>query len=360
MENIDREKLEQESQYSSEELLENKLKEKKVEFKRPNILISGYTGAGKTTLLQKIFGKELVPDSMIGHFEPRTAGFDKYENAMLKIYDSAGLVLGQTEENFLNTAKEFVEGKQEDPNVDNHIHLVWYCISLPGARVEECDLSLIKNIFPNVIVVGTKNDIAKPNQRDGILQKLKANGVKEGRIIYTSEEDNDSIMRLIDLSYELLPSAYKDAFISAQKLSIKKKREKCELIIHGAAGSAAAVGAIPIPMSDAAIITPIQTGMIVGMGMIMGIPEGMAKKIFLPVVARTIGIMTASSLIKLFPVIGSAIQAGIAAALTEAVGWISLNYFEQCAIASIEDRPMPDFVFNQQEFKTIFEEMKQK
>ena len=209
-------------------------------------------------------------------------------------------------------------------------------------------------------MVGTKNDIAKQVQRDGIKKKLIDNGINANRIIYTSEEDVNSITSLVDLSYEILPTAYQDAFISAQKVSLKKKKEKCENIIHTAALAAAGVGAIPIPISDAALITPIQVSMIVSMGMIMGISKETAKSIFLPVIAKTVGILTASSLSKLIPGLGSAIQAGVAAALTEAVGWISLNYFEQCAIANIEGRPMPEFVFNDKEFGKIVEEVENK
>ena len=64
-------------------------------------------------MLQKIFGKDLIPDKMIGHAEPTTMRFEKYQNNMLTVYDSPGFEIGQTKEEVEKIAREFVRSKQE-------------------------------------------------------------------------------------------------------------------------------------------------------------------------------------------------------------------------------------------------------
>ena len=95
-------------------------------------------------------------------------GYDCYENELVRIWDSKGLENGEAEEVFTAHTRDFVREKQRDPDVDNHIHLVWYTIQGSGARVTDCDLNLIRNIFnpEHVIVVVTKNDATRPRQKD--------------------------------------------------------------------------------------------------------------------------------------------------------------------------------------------------
>ena len=157
--------------------------------KRPNILVCGYTGSGKSSLVKAILG-DVVPDSAIGDGAPRTMGYDCYENDLVRIWDSKGLELGETEGSFTEETRRFVRSRQESPNVDDHIHLVWYTIQGPGARVTECDRNLIRNIFntKNVIVVITKSDITRPNQKAALQQVIMDSGIPADRIIFTCDE----------------------------------------------------------------------------------------------------------------------------------------------------------------------------
>ena len=191
----------------------SKYEEARVRFgKRPNILVCGYTGSGKTSLTKAILG-DLVPDNAIGDGRPMTMGYDCYENELVRIWDSKGLENGQTEEEFTVHTRNFVRQRQEDSDVDNHIHLVWYTIQGSGARVTDCDLNLIRDIFnpEHVIVVVTKADATRQRQRDALLQALMEAGIPEERIVFTSDSESGSIgcKELMLLSYRMLPEAYK-------------------------------------------------------------------------------------------------------------------------------------------------------
>ena len=336
--------------------------------KRPNILICGYTGSGKSSLVKAILGG-VVPDSAIGDGAPKTMGYDCYENDLVKIWDSKGLELGETEESFTEETRRFVRSRQDDPNVDNHIHLVWYTIQGPGARVTDCDKNLIRNIFStrNVIVVVTKSDITRANQKSALQQVIMESGVPADRIIFTCDEEGGSegCKELMNLSYAMLPDAYKDAFMEAQRIdreakiqAVRDKAGKAKAIIATATTAAAGAAAIPIPLSDAAVIVPIQVTMIATLAGLYGLREEAIKQSALPFVARLAGVFLATSLLKLIPGLGSAINATVAGTLTGAMGLYVQNNFEESAIARIEGRPAPDLGFDVELFKKFYAEYK--
>jgi uncharacterized protein (DUF697 family) len=254
-------------------------------------------------------------------------------------------------------------------NVDNHIHLVWYAIQGTGARITDCDLKLIKEIFTprNLIVVITKSDFTRDTQKAALKQRLLDNGIAENRIVFTSDAEGGSIgcKELMELSLEMLPEAYKDAFAYAQQVDAERRRQavlnksgKAKGIIISATTAATAAGAIPIPLSDAAVITPIQVSMIGGLAALYGLNGKELSVMAMPMIAKTVGMLTASSLLKLIPGLGSVVNGGIAALLTGAMGWFVQAQFEKLAIAKALGQPPPDINFNFDLFKSYLDEYK--
>ncbi len=336
--------------------------------RRPTVLISGYTGCGKSSLIRAVCGN-VVPLDVIGDGRPKTMGFDKYETEDICVYDSRGLEIGDTEEQFTTVTRDFVRKRQEERNVDNHIHLVWYAIQGCGARVTDCDINLIRNIFDpdNVIVVITKKDITRPNQLDALINRLAEAGVPKRRIIATSDENagSDGCRELMEMSYEMLPEAYRDAFVSAQQVDIEKKvkaikdkKVTARKIIVAAATAAAAVGAIPIPGSDAPLLMGEQALMIGALAGVYGFDKGQMKQVALPMLARVGGMMMASSLVKLIPFAGSVIQAGVAGLITTAMGWFVADQFEKNAIAIVRGEAVSEFAFDPSAFVQYYEKYK--
>lgn len=122
--------------------------------------------------------------------------------------------------------------------------------------------------------------------------------------------------------------------MSKSKVHMPKELEKkCRVAIHSAATASAAAGAIPIPMSDAIPITAAQIAMIVALGKVfdVAISQSAAKSIVGVGVTQQAGRAVASNLLKMIPgagsVIGGAIGASTAVALTEALGWIIADDF---------------------------------
>ena len=192
-------------------------------------------------------------------------------------------------------------------------------------------------------------------------------GIPEERIIFSSDEEGGAVgcKELMNLSYAMLPDAYKDAFMEAQRVdreakiqAVYEKAGKAKAIIATATTAAAGAGAVPIPLSDAAVIVPIQVTMIATLAGLYGLKEEAIKQSALPFVARLAGVFLATSLLKIIPGLGGVINAAIAATLTGAMGLYVKSNFEESAIARIEGRPAPDLGFDVELFKKFYEEYK--
>ena len=109
------------------------------------------------------------------------------------------------------------------------------------------------------------------------------------------------------------------------------QKAKCHAIIHTASASAAAVGAglAQIPGSDNAVITPIQLVMTISLGRVFGLEltESAAGAAVASAAAATVGRTASQVLIGWVPVAGNIINAGTAATITEAIGWLLAEGF---------------------------------
>jgi uncharacterized protein (DUF697 family) len=111
------------------------------------------------------------------------------------------------------------------------------------------------------------------------------------------------------------------------------QKQQCHLIIHTAATASAgiAAGLAQVPLSDSALIVPIQITMIVSLGLVFDVhlTEAAAKGIALGMVGTYVGRAVSQVLLGWIPVLGNALNATTAAGLTEAMGWAVANRFEQ-------------------------------
>ncbi len=112
-----------------------------------------------------------------------------------------------------------------------------------------------------------------------------------------------------------------------------KQYAECHAIIHTASAAAAGVGTglAQIPLSDTAVITPIQIGMIMALGKVfdLEITESMAKAGIASATAAGLGRAASQVLIGWVPGIGNAINASTAAAFTEGLGWAMVSDFSR-------------------------------
>ena len=319
--------------YSADKLkndFNRKLKDVLNQQKKPTILVFGQVGVGKTTLIQKILGDDVVPNDAISSYKPGTKSFVEYRNDYLTLVDSMGFEPGMTIDDFKIGIKSKVRELQTDSDIKNHIHLSWYCIQGSSARITDTDLKLIKDVLSSdrTIVVITKSDITKDSQLSDMMNYLVESGIKRDRIVSVNETEEIGQRKLVDLSTEILPDAYKASFISKQKLNLDKKREYARTIIIKASTRASVLGLIPYV--DWVGILPLQLGMAANLATNYGFdPTEIDRKLFGAGFATTIiGSLGANLVFDIInPIFGAVAGSINAKATTGSLGVFINDYF---------------------------------
>lgn len=108
--------------------------------------------------------------------------------------------------------------------------------------------------------------------------------------------------------------------------------EQCNYVIHSAAVACAGIGVFPVPGGDILPMCAVQVTMIMGLARIFHVPvsqelaEQMAKTFLL----GNVGKFVAGQFAKIIPIVGSGVNATIAAGLTEYFGWeVAEDFWER-------------------------------
>jgi uncharacterized protein (DUF697 family) len=140
---------------------------------------------------------------------------------------------------------------------------------------------------------------------------------------------------VLDATFRVAPEGVHGALIAAQEIDLARKAKEAQRLIGVAVTSAGAAAATPIPFSDAALLVPIQLGMMARIAQLYKIKFDRAALMAIAstTAATQIGRATFTGLLKLVPgagsVIGGAIGAGVAGSFTFAMGEAWLKVCQQ-------------------------------
>jgi len=318
----------------------------------PNIMLLGATGCGKSSLINLIFGKKLAP---VNDVSRGTDGFETYwgrdYGMSVNLIDSRGYEMedgsGESFSSYYRDIQEKMKESREKSPLEK-IHIVWFCISVAGEKIQDYDIKILKllrqdtELRNRVCIVLTKCD---EDTEDGdaakIFKGIIAEEVGSGLPVFEVSTDPNvklDLEKLMTWSANQLDDAdLKEAFIASQMMSLKDKREAANARIAIYAGSAAVIGATPIPVPQASLLVPLQVTMAANIIHIYGMDNfaSISKALIGDVVISNLGKAFAGGLMKLIPVVGpwvgGVINASVASLITSALGFaISEICYDSC------------------------------
>jgi uncharacterized protein (DUF697 family) len=161
--------------------------------------------------------------------------------------------------------------------------------------------------------------------------------------------------KLISWSHSKLPDVFKDRFVSGLKAGLEEKKKQAHIALGVATAFAAAIGASPIPFSDALLLIPVQTGMIIKILSIYGIKISDSSILSLlgTTAISAMGKSIAGTLLKFIPgvgsIVGGTINALVASTITGAIGKALIEICHKQCMDMLNGK---DILFNIEEIIT--------
>ena len=330
-----------------------------------NLAIFGKTGSGKSTLLNAIFSQAIATT---GIGEPVTKGLNYYRhpNGYLGIYDSEGFETGTSGDAILTGLDRIIK-KSHFGLVDERIHAAWYLIRWSDRRLEKAQQAFISTIsalgLPVIIVLSQVPVVQRSGELEvhpdaivfaGYIESLQLPTFGDGKVFLTnalSDSFSDTVVyglqELLDATYEVVPGAARSALTAAQGVDSRRKKDAAAAVIKQATVVASGIGAVPIPIADAALLVPNQVAMMARVTAIYGLPRSkvralsIASSAILTGGATYAGRYVVTQLLRLVPggvIAGSVISSAVAASLTQAIGSAWVKVCEYAVILSETDQ----------------------
>ncbi|HEU5037948.1 MAG TPA: GTPase [Nocardioides sp.] len=330
-------------------------KDKAEEIGRFNLAIFGKTGVGKSTLVNAIFGTEIAQTG-IGEPVTRQEHLYLHQSGTLGVLDTRGLEVGRDNDALLAELRDYLHGMRRKPMAEQ-LHVAWYCVRAGDRRFEETEAAFVRALHelgvPVIMVLTQVPRSLGPGGGGRVHPDAEALAARiadlrlpivDGLIHYTMARADEftgqteyGLQELLDATFRGAPEGVAHAITAAQRIDFDRKRERAEAAIKMATGAATTAGASPIPFSDAAILVPLQIGMMASIAVTYGISveRSTAASIAATAAATTAGRSLVGNLVKFVPGAGTAvagsINATVAGTFTYAMGHAWLRVCERMA-----------------------------
>ena len=320
-----------------------------------NILIGGQTGVGKSTLINSVFRAPLAAE---GVGKPVTKLVQRYhvEGVPVTIYDTPGIELGQSKKEVIREYKKTIKDSLNRP-LDEHVHIAWYCMSAETPRIQDYDVEVVKALAEEVPVLIVLTQCVDHERAQALEDAIAAENLPtHGPPLRTLARERTvaghtipptGLEELVERTHEILPEAVRRAFTNAQGVVIRLKVRHARAVVATAGAAAGTVGAVPIPISDAVVLMPVQVGMLAGVSAIFGVDVTRGRIAdLIGALAKTGGTEFAGkslvqALLKVAP--GTElINAAVATAITLALGAAHIQLCKELLHRQASGKPMTD------------------
>ena len=325
--------------------------------KRGNVLVIGNSGVGKSTLINAVLGENRA---RTGHgYEGTTDKLEIYESMTLpfRLIDTIGFEpTFIKEQQAIGAVKKWSKECAKEGKDDNQINVIWFCVDgtakklFPKAIKSLTRATSIWKSVPVIVVITKSYSIP---ERDENIEMVKAafrvnekhvrNVRKIIPVVAATYSLNDTayappegITELIEVTNQLMPEGIQAGAHDLAAYKVERKKAMAHGIVAAATASGVVVGAVPVPIDDALILSPIEIAEVNGLARLYGIKKSEQSKQFLNTIVEigTVSMVAKNTLNKLKAIPGlnvsaSVLNAVVAGCFVAALGEGSIYIFEK-------------------------------
>ena len=322
--------------------------------KKGNVLFLGNSGVGKTTLINAILGTDAATGIGVSGTTKETTTYEN-EEVPFRIVDTMGFepVKFLQPNKAINDVKKWSKEAATDNDENTNIDLICLCVDGTASKLFPSTIdqflksvSLWKTV-PIIVAITKSYSIPDREANVDMVEKAFEGKKRELKGIYPvvaqsyviSDDyavEPQGIGELIEGINSLLPDGIQASASDIVKYNLNRKRFLAQSTIVAATGIGVAVGLVPIPFPDAAILVPTETLEINSISRIYGIKNDDKFKTLLKQMVEigTVSAVTRSiiALLKAIPAVNiaaSVLNGVIAGIIVAAIGEGSAYTFEQ-------------------------------
>ena len=325
--------------------------------RKGNVLVIGNSGVGKSTLINAVLGEEKATTGC-GN-SGTTDHLEIYENDEIpfRIIDSVGFEPSFfKKKKAIDAVKKWSKNSAKNGNEDSKIDIIWFCVEGTSRKLFPDTIKSLSSataMWESVpVIVAITKSYSEPERKINVemvqnaFAKQKRYSKNLKKVIPVVAQDyviNDSsyvepvgITELIEATNNFLPEGKKAAYDDIYHYKIKRKKALAQGIVGTATTAGSVIGAIPISVADAPLLSGIEAGEITALARLYEIPKGEKSKQLMGTIIEA-GTASAAakgaiSVLKSIPgvnLVAGVLNAVIAGCFVATIGEASIYIFEQ-------------------------------
>lgn len=325
--------------------------------RKGNVLVIGNSGVGKSTLINAVLGEEKATTGW-GN-SGTTDHLEIYENDEIpfRIIDSVGFEPSFfKKKKAIDAVKKWSKNSAKNGNEDSKIDIIWFCVEGTSRKLFPDTIKSLSSataMWESVpVIVAITKSYSEPERKINVemvqnaFAKQKRYSKNLKKVIPIVAQDyviNDSsyvepvgITELIEATNNFLPEGKKAAYDDIYHYKIKRKKALAQGIVGTATTAGSVIGAIPISVADAPLLSGIEAGEITALARLYEIPKGEKSKQLMGTIIEA-GTASAAakgaiSVLKSIPgvnLVAGVLNAVIAGCFVATIGEASIYIFEQ-------------------------------
>lgn len=321
-----------------------------------NVLVLGNSGVGKSTLINAVIGDDVAKTS----FGTRgtTEELDIYESpdVPFRVIDSIGFEPSPIKSmRAVYAVRKWSRLSAKDGNENTRINVIWFCVDGTAAKLFPETIRNLSNAVRMwksvpIIAVITKSYSQPDRARNIDMVREAFRGTRVERnlraivpvvaqtyiINETAFAAPEGITDLIDATMRAMPEGMQGGARDLMQFKLARKRMLAQGLIGVSVAAGATVGAVPIPIADSLVLSPLELAELNGLARLYEIDKHEDAKHFLDSIVQvgtaSVVAHSAISAIKAIPginIAASVLNAVVAASIIAALGEGAVVAFEQ-------------------------------